>query len=79
MERILVLGKWGFPLGKKDLTHLIKGYLDRLGKSTRDVSENKGIPWFYLYYYQCITYRYQYIIFNIAKGFFYLLNDAQGL
>jgi hypothetical protein len=41
VERILVLGKWGFPLGKKDLTHLIKGYLDRLGKSTREVSENK--------------------------------------
>lgn len=38
VERLLVLDRWGFPLGKKDLTHLIKNYLDRQGASTRDVS-----------------------------------------
>jgi hypothetical protein len=35
MERILMMGERGFPLGKRDLRHLIKNYLDRQGKTTR--------------------------------------------
>jgi hypothetical protein len=35
VERILVMGEWDFPLGKKDLTHIVKDYLDLQGKTTR--------------------------------------------
>jgi hypothetical protein len=31
VERILVMGEWGFPLGR-DLTHIVKDYL---GRTTR--------------------------------------------
>ncbi len=35
VEGILVMGEWGFPLGKRDLTHIIKDYRDRQGRITR--------------------------------------------
>jgi hypothetical protein len=35
VETILVMGEWGFPLGKRDLTHIVKDYLDRQGRTTR--------------------------------------------
>jgi hypothetical protein len=35
VERILVMGEWGFPLGKRDLTHIVKDYLDCQGRTTR--------------------------------------------
>jgi hypothetical protein len=35
VERILVMGEWGFQLGKRDLTHIIKDYLDHQGRTTR--------------------------------------------
>jgi transposase-like protein len=37
VERLLLLGKWGFPLSKKDLASVIKSYLERLGATTRNV------------------------------------------
>ena len=37
-ERALLLGDWGFPLTNKDLTLLIKDYLDNMGRSTRNAS-----------------------------------------
>jgi hypothetical protein len=42
VERLLVMGRWGFPLNRHDLAHLIKSYLDRLGKSTRFVDNMPG-------------------------------------
>jgi hypothetical protein len=42
VERLLVMGRWGFPLNHHDLAHLIKSYLDRLGKSTRFVDNMPG-------------------------------------
>lgn len=41
-ERLLLLGRWGFPLSKKDLTLLIKDYLDRQGRITRFVNNRPG-------------------------------------
>lgn len=35
VERLLIMGRWGFPLNRHDLAHLIKAYLDRVGRSTR--------------------------------------------
>jgi len=35
VERILVMGEWGFPHGKRDLTNIIKDYLDHQGRTTR--------------------------------------------
>jgi hypothetical protein len=35
VERILVMGEWCFPLGKRDLTHIVKDYLDCQGRITR--------------------------------------------
>ena len=36
VERLLVLGEWGFPLTRRDLCNLIKIYLDSLGRTTRN-------------------------------------------
>jgi hypothetical protein len=35
VERVVLMGTWGFPLLRQDLCHLIKGYLDSLGRRTR--------------------------------------------
>jgi hypothetical protein len=35
VERIPVMGELGFPLGKRDLTHIVKDYLDRQGRTTK--------------------------------------------
>jgi hypothetical protein len=35
VERLIILGEWGFPLSSHDLTHLVKNYLDSLGRTTR--------------------------------------------
>ena len=35
VERILVMGEWGFPLAKRDLTQIVEDYLDRQGRTTR--------------------------------------------
>ena len=38
VERVLLMGTWGFPLNNRDLGQLIKDYLDRQGRTTRNVS-----------------------------------------
>jgi hypothetical protein len=35
VERLIVLGDWGFPVSRRDLRTLIKDYLDGLGRTTR--------------------------------------------
>lgn len=42
VERLIVLGEWGFPFNSHDLTHLVKNYLDSLGRSTRFVNNLPG-------------------------------------
>ncbi len=37
VERLIMLGDWGFPLSCKDLCYLIKAYLDSSGRATRKV------------------------------------------
>jgi hypothetical protein len=44
VERLLVLSVWGFPLNTNDLKHLIKAYLDGIGKTTK----NKSVILIYL-------------------------------
>ncbi len=34
-ERLLVMSRWGFPLGPYNLAHVMKSYLDALGRTTR--------------------------------------------
>ncbi len=36
------MGTWGFPLSRQDLSHVIKGYLDRLGRTTRFIDNLPG-------------------------------------
>jgi Holliday junction resolvase RusA-like endonuclease len=35
VERLLVLGEWGFPLTRRDVCNLVKIYLDGLGRTSR--------------------------------------------
>jgi transposase-like protein len=35
VERLLVMGQWGFPLTRRELCNIIKIYLDGLGRTTR--------------------------------------------
>lgn len=42
VERCLLLGEWGYPLSHHDLTHLIKAYLDSLGRTSRFVNNLPG-------------------------------------
>lgn len=42
VERVLLLGNWGFPLTKRDLCQLIKKYLDSMGRTTRFVNNLPG-------------------------------------
>jgi transposase-like protein len=35
VERLIVLGDWGFPVSRRDLRTLIKNYLDGQGRTTR--------------------------------------------
>ena len=35
VERIILMGTWGFPLNKLDVAHLIQAYLNMQGKTTR--------------------------------------------
>jgi hypothetical protein len=42
VERLLLLGNWGFPLTSADLCHLIKAYLDAQGRTTRFVKNMPG-------------------------------------
>ena len=42
VERLMLMGNWGFPLTTQDICHLIKGYLDGLGKTTRFVDNKPG-------------------------------------
>ncbi len=37
VERILLMGTWGFPLSRMDLARLIQAYLNSKGKTTRNV------------------------------------------
>jgi transposase-like protein len=37
VERLVLMGEWGFPLTCRDLTAIIKAYLDELGRTTRNV------------------------------------------
>lgn len=45
VERLMMMGDWGFPLTTKDMCHLIKDYLDSLGRTTR-FTDNKPGPEF---------------------------------
>lgn len=41
-----VCGDWGFPLSKEDMQFLVKNYLDKQGKVTPYIKDNKpGIDW----------------------------------
>ena len=42
VERLLLMSEWGFPMTCKELRHLIKAYLDGLGKTTRFVGNLPG-------------------------------------
>jgi hypothetical protein len=42
VERVILMGTWGFPLSRQDLSHIIKGYLDRLGRTTRFINNLPG-------------------------------------
>ena len=35
VERVMLLGDWGFPMTPRDLCHFVKAYLDRRGEVTR--------------------------------------------
>jgi len=37
VQRLIVMGEWGYPLTPKDLCMLVKDYLDAAGKTTRNV------------------------------------------
>jgi hypothetical protein len=41
VERLLLMGTWGFPYTLNDLRHLIKDYLDSAGRTTRNESNVK--------------------------------------
>ena len=38
VERLLLMSHWGFPLTRKDTCYLIKSYLDKIGRTTRESS-----------------------------------------
>ena len=40
VEHLLTLAKWGFPFDTNDLKHMVKGYLDRLGRQVPIFKEN---------------------------------------
>ncbi len=42
MERVILMGTWGFPMSRQDLSHIIKGYLDRLGRTNRFINNLPG-------------------------------------
>jgi hypothetical protein len=42
VERLLLISEWGFPMTCTELRHLIKAYLDGLGKTTRFVDNLPG-------------------------------------
>jgi hypothetical protein len=37
VERLMVLGEWGYPLTAMDLRLLVKSYLDGAGKTSRNL------------------------------------------
>jgi len=41
VERLVLMGTWGFPIIKKELTLMVKRYLDRQGRRSRNVSKLK--------------------------------------
>jgi hypothetical protein len=42
VERLLLMGDWGFPMDNNDLKYLIKAYLDQGGRTTRFVNNVPG-------------------------------------
>jgi hypothetical protein len=42
VERLVLMGRWGFPLSRHDLSHLIKAYLDAEGRTSRFVDNLPG-------------------------------------
>jgi hypothetical protein len=34
VDRVILMGTWEFPLSRQDLSHIIKRYMDRLGRTT---------------------------------------------
>ena len=34
VERAILMGEWGFPLVRRELRELVKGYLDHIGKKS---------------------------------------------
>jgi hypothetical protein len=42
VERVILMGTWGFPLSRQDLSHIIKRYMDRLGRTTRFIDNLPG-------------------------------------
>jgi len=47
VERLLLMASWNFPLTAKDLCHLIKSYLDGLGRTTRFIENLPGPDFVY--------------------------------
>jgi hypothetical protein len=43
VERLLLMSEWGFPMTCTELTHLLKTYLDGLGKTIRFVGNLPGL------------------------------------
>jgi len=46
-QRLVLMGKFGFPLGPKDLRLLVKDYLDSKGLKTRFLRNLPGKEWLY--------------------------------
>jgi hypothetical protein len=42
VKRLMVMGRWGFPLNQHDLAHLIKAYLDSMDRSSRFINNMPG-------------------------------------
>jgi transposase-like protein len=42
VERVILMGWWGFPLNRCEISHLIKSYLNGLGRVTRFVNNLPG-------------------------------------
>lgn len=42
VQRLIIMGQWGFPLTTKDLIHMVKEYLDSMGRTSRFEDNRPG-------------------------------------
>lgn len=42
VERLIIMGNWGFPLSTNDLRHVIQTYLNEQGRATRFINNRPG-------------------------------------